>query len=62
MKLSEVAQRQAQHLIVFGDPKVGKSELVGELTKYFNLFWFSLMEAIQYFINFLRLSKKRFDL
>jgi len=27
---------------VFGDPKVGKSELVGELTKYFNLFWFSL--------------------
>jgi len=42
MKLSEVAQRQAQHLIVFGDPKVGKSELVGELTKYFNLFWFSL--------------------
>lgn len=42
MKLSEVAQRQAQHLIVFGDPKVGKSQLVAELTKYFNLLWFSL--------------------
>jgi hypothetical protein len=42
MKLSEVAQRQAQHLIVFGDPKVGKSQLVAELTKHFNLFWFSL--------------------
>lgn len=42
MKLSEVAQRQAQHLIVFGDPKVGKSVLVGELAKVFKLLWFSL--------------------
>lgn len=42
MKLSEVAQRQAQHLIVFGDPKVGKSVIVGNLAKHFKLLWFSL--------------------
>lgn len=42
MKLSEVAQRQAQHLIVFGDPKTGKSDLVGDLSTEFKLLWFSL--------------------
>lgn len=42
MKLSEIEQRQAQHLIVFGDPKVGKSVLVGNLAKHFKLLWVSL--------------------
>jgi len=42
MKLSETSQRQAQHLIVFGDPKTGKSVIVGDLAKYFKLLWISL--------------------
>lgn len=43
MKLSQLAQRKPSHVIVYGDPKTGKSTLAAELTKHgFKLLWFSL--------------------
>lgn len=42
MKLTELAKRKAQHVICFGDPKSGKSELVGKLATKFKLLWFSI--------------------
>jgi AAA domain len=43
MKLSELSRRRAQHLIVFGEPKTGKSTLVSELTAHgYTLHWISM--------------------
>ena len=32
----------AQHVLVYGAPKTGKTELVGRLSKHFDLFWIDL--------------------
>lgn len=43
MKPSNLVQRQGQHIIVFGDPKVGKSTLVARLLlEGFRLTWVSI--------------------
>ena len=43
MKLQEQAQRQAQHVMVYGDAKTGKSTLVSKLAEAgFNLIWLSV--------------------
>lgn len=42
MKLADVAQRSPQHVILFGDPKTGKSTLASQLAKKFKLIWLSL--------------------
>lgn len=43
MKLSQLARRNYQHLIVFGDPKSGKSTLAAEMLLHgFNLTWISM--------------------
>lgn len=43
MKPSQLARRRASHVIVFGEPKVGKSTLVTELLFHgFNLTWVSM--------------------
>lgn len=42
MKLTELPIRHAQHVILHGDPKSGKSQLAGELSRKFNLVWFSI--------------------
>lgn len=42
MKLIDVAQRSPQHVILFGDPKTGKSTLASQLAKRFKLIWLSL--------------------
>ena len=38
-KLSEMKQATTHRVIVYGGPKVGKTELVGGLSKVFNLLW-----------------------
>src|SRR5690348_2875096 len=41
MKLSDQKLRKAIHILVYGLPKTGKTELVGDLAEDgFNLFWF----------------------
>lgn len=42
-KLSQLKQRQASHVIIFGDPKTGKSTLASELVKAgYKLLWISV--------------------
>lgn len=41
-KLSQLARSQEQRVIVFGPPKVGKTELAGKLAEHYKLLYFSL--------------------
>lgn len=41
-KLSSQTLRSSQSVLVYGPPKVGKTQLVGELSSQFNLLWFDL--------------------
>jgi hypothetical protein len=42
MKLTEIKQSITQTCLVYGPPKVGKTELVGKLAQWFELLWFDL--------------------
>lgn len=42
MKLSEFKGSEARHILVYGPPKTGKTELVGALAEQFTLWWFDL--------------------
>lgn len=42
MKASQYIQSAARHVIVYGGPKTGKTELVGTLLKKYRLWWFNL--------------------
>jgi len=42
MKLSNIAQETTHRVIIYGGPKVGKTELVGNLSTDFNLLWFDV--------------------
>lgn len=41
-KLSETVASATHRVLVFGPPKVGKTQLVGELSSQFDLIWFDL--------------------
>lgn len=41
-KLSEMKGKTAQKALVFGPPKTGKTQLIGGLSKEFNIIWFDL--------------------
>lgn len=42
MKLTDFKDSAARHILVYGPPKTGKTELVGALAEHFNLHWFDL--------------------
>lgn len=42
MKLTALAQSPIQHVLIYGPPKTGKTQLVTELTKEFNILYFGL--------------------
>lgn len=42
MKLSKATLNPIQSVLVYGPPKVGKTQLVGQLATKFNLIWFDL--------------------
>lgn len=41
-KLSQASKSSTQSVLVYGPPKVGKTELVGKLATKYNLIWFDL--------------------
>jgi hypothetical protein len=42
MKFTDAIQSAARHVLVYGPPKTGKTELVGALAEYYRLWWFDL--------------------
>lgn len=46
MKLSQKTASKSHRALVFGPPKSGKTQLVGELSKSFNLIWFDLENGV----------------
>lgn len=42
MNLDEYKGSEARHVLVYGPPKTGKTELVGALAKHYTLWWFDL--------------------
>lgn len=42
MKLSDYKGSEARHILVYGPPKTGKTELVGALAEFYNLHWLDL--------------------
>jgi len=42
MKLSQMAPETTHRVIIYGGPKVGKTELVGNLSSQYNLLWFDV--------------------
>lgn len=47
MKASDYVQSAARHVIIYGGPKTGKTELVGTLAKRYKLWWFNLDDGIK---------------
>lgn len=47
MKASEYKAQAAQHVLIYGDPKTGKTELVAGLLKDYKLWWFDLDGGIK---------------
>lgn len=45
-KLNTVAKSATHHVLVFGDAKTGKTQLVGDLSSHFNLLWFDLESGV----------------
>ena len=54
-KLSELAPETTHRAIVYGGPKVGKTELVGNLAKEFKLLWFDVEKG---YATLLKLPKE----
>lgn len=47
MKASDYKGSEARHVLVYGDPKTGKTELVGSLAKHFKLWWLNFDGGIK---------------
>jgi hypothetical protein len=45
-KLSQISASDAVHVLVYGGPKSGKTELVGRLAEFFDLIWFDLERGV----------------
>jgi len=63
MKLSKVDNsKHAQHVLVFGSPKSGKTQLIGELSKEFNLIWFDIESGASTLLKLPDAQKERIEL
>lgn len=62
MKLTEVEPNATQRVLVFGAPKSGKTQLVGELSKQFNLLWFDLENGFSTLLKLPPKQKERIEL
>lgn len=47
MKATEYQEASGRHVIVYGGPKTGKTELVGTLLKKYRLHWFNLDNGVK---------------
>lgn len=47
MKATDYKMSAARHVLVYGGPKTGKTELVGSLLKCYRLWWFSFDQGVK---------------
>lgn len=61
MKLAEYEQSAARKIIVYGPPKTGKTDLVGQLAAKKKLWWFDLEDGIKTLLASPRMKREWFD-
>lgn len=61
-KLSEMTLSKTHRVLVFGGPKVGKTELVAELSSNFDLVWFDLENGWETMLKLPKKQQERIDL
>lgn len=61
MKLSNMAPTKAHHVLLFGPPKSGKTELAGKLSESFKLIWFDLEKGVATLFKFPEEWKERIE-
>ena len=61
-KLNTVTANAAQHVLLYGEPKSGKTQLAGELAKHFNLIWFDLENGFTTLLKLPEEAQARVDL
>jgi AAA domain len=61
MKLSDKTASKAHRVMVFGPPKSGKTQLVGELSSKFNLLWVDLENGIDSLLKLPDSCKERIE-
>jgi AAA domain len=58
MKLTTYIPAAARKILVYGPPKTGKTDLVGQLASEFKLYWFDLEDGIKTLIHSPRMKKE----
>lgn len=61
-KLSSITHTQTHRVLVYGEPKSGKTQLVGELAKHFPLLWFDLENGYETLFKLPKEAQERIDL
>lgn len=61
-KLSEMTLAKTHRALVFGGPKVGKTELVAQLSSMFDLFWFDLENGWETLLKLPKEQQERIEL
>jgi len=61
MKLTDYQQSAARKILVYGPPKSGKTDLVGQLAAEKKLWWFDLEDGIKTLLHSPRMKKEWFD-
>jgi AAA domain len=62
MKLTNVSSNSTTSVLVYGPPKTGKTQLVGELANYFNLHWFDIENGYETLLKLPNSAKDRVEL
>lgn len=61
MKLSTYREHAARKILVYGPPKSGKTDLVGQLAESYKLWWFDLEDGIKTLLHSPRMKKEWLD-
>jgi hypothetical protein len=61
VKLSEYKPSLSRKILVYGGPKTGKTDLVGQLAQIYKLHWFDLEDGIKTLFNSPRIKKEWLD-
>jgi hypothetical protein len=61
MKLTEYKQKAARKILVYGDPKTGKTDLVGRLAEKKKLWWFDIEDGVKTLLHSPRMKPEWFN-